>query len=207
MRVEERVEQNLVLVEKFMTSKRMPAAPKEEIRSRGLVGLFRAAQTYDPSRRAAFSTWAFHWIRKCVWEDRVQTPVCAIARSTLRKLTRQHQETRLFDYIDIHELDSDKLDNTGHRNHNSSQDCYPWEGAGDCTARGVERRDLAEWVRSHLRRLPLRERYVIERTMGGLISREIAEEMGVRKTTVESHRTHARAKLREAMREEWERAA
>ena len=171
------IEHNLRLVAHVVRKYTVPGLTQDDLVSVGTLGLIKAVNTYKPDAKTPLSTYA----ARCIENEVLMQ---------LRAAKKRRNDVSLTDPIGM----------DGEGNDISFQDILGTPG--DMVEDAAIRRMNMQQVRSALKKLPQRERAVLEMRyglLGGrpLLQHEVASKMGISRSYISRIETHAIALLRD----------
>ena len=171
------IEQNLRLVAHVVRKYTVPGLTQDDLVSVGTLGLIKAVNTYKPDTKTPLSTYA----ARCIENEVLMQ---------LRAAKKRRNDVSLTDPIGM----------DGEGNDISFQDILGTPG--DMVEDAAIRRMNMQQVRSALKKLPQRERAVLEMRyglLGGrpLLQHEVASKMGISRSYISRIETHAIALIRD----------
>jgi RNA polymerase sigma factor (sigma-70 family) len=165
------VEKHLWIVEKFAKKYHGNA----DMRAAGMLGLCEAAQRFKPRRGAAFSTYAWNWVKGHVLSELRRSHVVPVPEHAARDASRRGEPVRGVVVFSLPEPV------TGEPEEAEAQ-----------SERSMRLRAMHEAVEA----LPTREhRHVVNRTLAGRTVEQIAFGMGLNEERVEELLDEARGEL------------
>jgi RNA polymerase sigma factor (sigma-70 family) len=174
------VEKHLGIVEKFAAQYRwQKPAGGADLRAAGALGLCEAAERFRPRKGAAFSTYAWNWVKGAVLSELRRAHVVPVPEHTARKAAKSGSPIRGVVKFARNDAAFDQVDD----------DAPDSESAADLSMR---RRALHEAIAELDNRV---HRLVIKRTLAGRTVEQIAKGMGVAEARVEELLDEARAEL------------
>lgn len=171
------IEHNLRLVAHVVRKYTVPGLTQDDLVSVGTLGLIKAVNTYKPDTKTPLSTYA----ARCIENEVLMQ---------LRAAKKRRNDVSLTDPIGM----------DGEGNDISFQDILGTPG--DMVEDAAIRRMNMQQVRSALKKLPQRERAVLEMRyglLGGrpLLQHEVASKMGISRSYISRIETHAIALIRD----------
>ncbi len=171
------IEHNLRLVAHVVRKYTVPGLTQDDLVSVGTLGLIKAVNTYKPDAKTPLSTYA----ARCIENEVLMQ---------LRAAKKRRNDVSLTDPIGM----------DGEGNDISFQDILGTPG--DMVEDAAIRRINMQQVRSALKKLPQRERAVLEMRyglLGGrpLLQHEVASKMGISRSYISRIETHAIALIRD----------
>lgn len=171
------IEHNLRLVAHVVRKYTVPGLTQDDLVSVGTLGLIKAVNTYKPDAKTPLSTYA----ARCIENEVLMQ---------LRAAKKRRNDVSLTDPIGM----------DGEGNDISFQDILGTPG--DMVEDAAIRRMNMQQVRSALKKLPQRERAVLEMRyglLGGrpLLQHEVASKMGISRSYISRIETHAIALIRD----------
>ena len=171
------IEHNLRLVAHVVRKYTVPGLTQDDLVSVGTLGLIKAVNTYKPDAKTPLSTYA----ARCIENEVLMQ---------LRAARKRRNDVSLTDPIGM----------DGEGNDISFQDILGTPG--DMVEDAAIRRMNMQQVRSALKKLPQRERAVLEMRyglLGGrpLLQHEVASKMGISRSYISRIETHAIALIRD----------
>ena len=171
------IEHNLRLVAHVVRKYTVPGLTQDDLVSVGTLGLIKAVNTYKPDAQTPLSTYA----ARCIENEVLMQ---------LRAAKKRRNDVSLTDPIGM----------DGEGNDISFQDILGTPG--DMVEDAAIRRMNMQQVRSALKKLPQRERAVLEMRyglLGGrpLLQHEVASKMGISRSYISRIETHAIALIRD----------
>ena len=171
------IEHNLRLVAHVVRKYTVPGLTQDDLVSVGTLGLIKAVNTYKPDTKTPLSTYA----ARCIENEVLMQ---------LRAARKRRNDVFLTDPIGM----------DGEGNDISFQDILGTPG--DMVEDAAIRRMNMQQVRSALKKLPQRERAVLEMRyglLGGrpLLQHEVASKMGISRSYISRIETHAIALIRD----------
>ena len=171
------IEHNLRLVALVVRKYTVPGLTQDDLVSVGTLGLIKAVNTYKPDAKTPLSTYA----ARCIENEVLMQ---------LRAAKKRRNDVSLTDPIGM----------DGEGNDISFQDILGTPG--DMVEDAAIRRINMQQVRSALKKLPQRERAVLEMRyglLGGrpLLQHEVASKMGISRSYISRIETHAIALIRD----------
>ena len=171
------IEHNLRLVAHVVRKYTVPGLTQDDLVSVGTLGLIKAVNTYKPDAKTPLSTYA----ARCIENEVLMQ---------LRAAKKRRNDVSLTDPIGM----------DGEGNDISFQDIMGTPG--DMVEDAAIRRINMQQVRSALKKLPQRERAVLEMRyglLGGrpLLQHEVASKMGISRSYISRIETHAIALIRD----------
>ena len=171
------IEHNLRLVAHVVRKYTVPGLTQDDLVSVGTLGLIKAVNTYKPDAKTPLSTYAARCIENVVLMQ-------------LRAAKKRRNDVSLTDPIGM----------DGEGNDISFQDILGTPG--DMVEDAAIRRMNMQQVRAALKKLPQRERAVLEMRyglLGGrpLLQHEVASKMGISRSYISRIETHAIALIRD----------
>ena len=171
------IEHNLRLVALVVRKYTVPGLTQDDLVSVGTLGLIKAVNTYKPDAKTPLSTYA----ARCIENEVLMQ---------LRAAKKRRNDVSLTDPIGM----------DGEGNDISFQDILGTPG--DMVEDAAIRRINMQQVRSALKKLPQRERAVLEMRYGllgcrPLLQHEVASKMGISRSYISRIETHAIALIRD----------
>lgn len=171
------IEHNLRLVAHVVRKYTVPGLTQDDLVSVGTLGLIKAVNTYKPDAKTPLSTYA----ARCIENEVLMQ---------LRAAKKRRNDVSLTDPISM----------DGEGNDISFQDILGTPG--DMVEDAAIRRINMQQVRAALKKLPQRERAVLEMRyglLGGrpLLQHEVASKMGISRSYISRIETHAIALIRD----------
>ena len=171
------IEHNLRLVAHVVRKYTVPGLTQDDLVSVGTLGLIKAVNTYKPDAKTPLSTYA----ARCIENEVLMQ---------LRAAKKRRNDVSLTDPIGM----------DGEGNDISFQDILGTPG--DMVEDAAIRRINMQQVRAALKKLPQRERVVLEMRyglLGGrpLLQHEVASKMGISRSYISRIETHAIALIRD----------
>ena len=171
------IEHNLRLVAHVVRKYTVPGLTQDDLVSVGTLGLIKAVNTYKPNAKTPLSTYA----ARCIENEVLMQ---------LRAAKKRRNDVSLTDPIGM----------DGEGNDISFQDILGTPG--DMVEDAAIRRINMQQVRAALKKLPQRERAVLEMRyglLGGrpLLQHEVASKMGISRSYISRIETHAIALIRD----------
>lgn len=171
------IEHNLRLVAHVVRKYTVPGLTQDDLVSVGTLGLIKAVNTYKPDAKTPLSTYA----ARCIENEVLMQ---------LRAVRKRRNDVSLTDPIGM----------DGEGNDISFQDILGTPG--DMVEDAAIRRINMQQVRAALKKLPQRERAVLEMRyglLGGrpLLQHEVASKMGISRSYISRIETHAIALIRD----------
>ena len=171
------IEHNLRLVAHVVRKYTVPGLTQDDLVSVGTLGLIKAVNTYKPDAKTPLSTYA----ARCIENEELMQ---------LRAAKKRRNDVSLTDPIGM----------DGEGNDISFQDILGTPG--DMVEDAAIRHMNMQQVRSALKKLPQRERAVLEMRyglLGGrpLLQHEVASKMGISRSYISRIETHAIALIRD----------
>lgn len=161
---------------------RLPhSVSEEELHSAGMVGLLKAARSYDPSRGAEFKTYAYHRIRGAMLDE--LRSLDFLPRSLREKAREKGEQAPAVIGLPTDEDGSDSLE------------------VEAMISGAIENQELAEALQIAIRSLPDKMRVVMHLYYNeGRRMREIGEELNLTESRVSQIHSAAVARLRRDLR-------
>lgn len=173
------VEKHLGIVENFAARYRWQASGAD-LRAAGALGLCEAAERFRPRKGAAFSTYAWNWVKGHVLSEMRRAHVVPVPEHTARKAAKRGAAIRgvvkFATHDGVFDRESDETEPVSERSADLA----------------MKRRVLLDAVKELDCRV---HRLVIKRTMAGRTPAQIAQAMGVTETRVEELLEEARGQL------------
>lgn len=171
------IEHNLRLVAHVVRKYTVPGLTQDDLVSVGTLGLIKAVNTYKPDAKTPLSTYA----ARCIENEVLMQ---------LRAVRKRRNDVSLTDPIGM----------DGEGNDISFQDILGTPG--DMVEDAAIRRINMQQVRAALKKLPPRERAVLEMRYGllggrALLQHEVASKMGISRSYISRIETHAIALIRD----------
>lgn len=171
------IEHNLRLVAHVVRKYTVPGLTQDDLVSVGTLGLIKAVNTYKPDAKTPLSTYA----ARCIENEVLMQ---------LRAAKKRRNDVSLTDPIGM----------DGEGNDISFQDILGTPG--DMVEDAAIRRINMQQVRAALKKLPQRERAVLEMRYGllggrSLLQHEVASKMGISRSYISRIETHAIALIRD----------
>ena len=171
------IEHNLRLVAHVVRTYTVPGLTQDDLVSVGTLGLIKAVNTYKPDAKTPLSTYA----ARCIENEVLMQ---------LRAAKKRRNDVSLTDPISM----------DGEGNDISFQDILGTPG--DMVEDAAIRRINMQQVRAALKKLPQRERAVLEMRYGllsgrPLLQHEVASKMGISRSYISRIETHAIALIRD----------
>ncbi|MCH2100531.1 MAG: sigma-70 family RNA polymerase sigma factor [Planctomycetes bacterium] len=164
---------------------RLPnSVSEEELHAAGMVGLLKAARSYDPSRGAGFKTYAYHRIRGAMLDE--LRSLDFLPRSLREKAREKGEQAPAVIGLPTNEDGSDNLEGV--------------EGDGMISG-AIENQELAEALQEAIRALPEKMRVVMHLYYNeGRRMHEIGEQLSLTESRVSQIHSAAVARLRRDLR-------
>jgi len=161
---------------------RLPhSVSEEELHSAGMVGLLKAARSYDPSRGAEFKTYAYHRIRGAMLDE--LRSLDFLPRSLREKAREKGEQAPAVVGLPTDEDGSDSLE------------------VQAMISGAIENQELAEALQIAIRSLPDKMRVVMHLYYNeGRRMREIGEQLNLTESRVSQIHSAAVARLRRDLR-------
>jgi RNA polymerase sigma factor (sigma-70 family) len=173
------VEKHLWIVDRF-TATYKKHAPHADLRAAGALGLCEAARRFRPRKGAAFSTYAWNWVKGHVLSELRRAHVVPVPEHMARAANKRGES--------VHGVVVFRPDGIVRDSGGSVDDPDEQEKAAD---RGMRLRAMHEAVEA----LPREQRHVINRTLAGRTVEQIALGLGIAEEHVEELLTQARGEL------------
>lgn len=173
------VEKHLWIVERF-TATYCKQAPHADLRAAGALGLCEAARRFKPRKGAAFSTYAWNWVKGHVLSELRRAHVVPVPEHMARAASKRGEP--------VHGVVVFRPDGLVRETGVAVEDHDAQEGAAD---RGMRLRAMHEAVEA----LPREQRHVVNRTLAGRSVEQIAFGLGIAEEHVEELLEQARGEL------------
>lgn len=176
------VEQHLWIVDKFASTYRA-SAPQADLRAAGALGLCEAARRFKPRKGAAFSTYAWNWVKGYVLSELRRAHVVPVPEHLARAASRRGEPVRGV-VVFAHPRAFDGVDG-------STTDAEQERAA----ERAMRHRTLHHAVEA----LDTEHRHVVNRTLAGRSIEQIAKGMRCTQTRVTELLEEAQTQLAEIL--------
>lgn len=155
------VEKHLWIVDRF-AAKYRGTMPHGDMKAAGMLGLVEAAQRFRPRKGAAFSTYAWNWVKGHVLSELRRCHVVAVPEHTARDANRRGESLRGVVVFDV-----------------------PDPGGGDEQESEADKSMRLRALHDAVEALPRDQRHVVNRTLAGRRVDQIAKGMGLTEERVE----------------------
>jgi RNA polymerase sigma factor (sigma-70 family) len=173
------VEKHLWIVDRFAATYQK-AAPHADLKAAGALGLCEAARRFRPRKGAAFSTYAWNWVKGHVLSELRRAHVVPVPEHMARAATKRGEPVRGVVVF--------RPDGVARELSAVPDDADEQEGAAD---RGMRLRAMHQAVEA----LEPELRHVVNRTLAGRTVEQISCALGLTETRVEEMLELARVEL------------